>query len=115
MKWNGRPDPGERTQRRVHRNEGHSLPRDGNVSRAGPAGSARPADISLHVSMELLVMLEVSRTDSPPLSMFLEGLKAPGLEQQGYSPGFAAGPPASSHMFFRLIIGSMECLSKCLQ
>lgn len=38
MKWNGRPDPGERTQRRVHRNEGHSLPGDASVSRKGPAG-----------------------------------------------------------------------------
>lgn len=38
MKWNGRPDPGERTQRRVHRNEGHSLPRDASVSGKGPAG-----------------------------------------------------------------------------
>lgn len=38
MKWNGRPDLGERTQRRVHRNEGHSLPRDAIVSRKGPAG-----------------------------------------------------------------------------
>lgn len=44
MKWNGRPDPGERTQRRVHRNEGHSLPRDGSVSRTGPAGPGRTAD-----------------------------------------------------------------------
>lgn len=38
MKWNGRPDPGERTQCRVHRNEGHSLPRDASVRRKGPAG-----------------------------------------------------------------------------
>lgn len=38
MKWNGRPDPGERTQCRVHRNEGHSLPGDASVSRKGPAG-----------------------------------------------------------------------------
>lgn len=37
MKWNGLPDPGERTQCRVHRNEGHSFPRDASVSRKGPA------------------------------------------------------------------------------
>lgn len=41
MKWNGRPDPGERTRRRVHRNEGHPLPGDAGVSGDGP-GQARP-------------------------------------------------------------------------
>lgn len=45
MKWNGRPDPGERTRRRVHRNEGHPLPGDARVSgdglgQAGPGGEA---------------------------------------------------------------------------
>lgn len=39
MKWNGRPDLGERTQRCVQRNEGHSLRGDACVSRKGPAGS----------------------------------------------------------------------------
>lgn len=39
MKWNGRPDPGERTQCRVHRNEGHSLPRDASVRRKRPCRS----------------------------------------------------------------------------
>ena len=38
MKWNGRPDPGEPTQCRVHGNEGHSLPRDAGVRRKGLVG-----------------------------------------------------------------------------
>lgn len=46
MKWNGRPDPGERTQCRVHRNEGHSLPRDASVSRKGPAGPGQTVPLA---------------------------------------------------------------------
>lgn len=58
MKWNGRPDPGERTQCRVHRNEGHSLPGDASVSGKDPAspGQARQGSSWYRSVSELYVL-----------------------------------------------------------